>query len=247
MIAVGAMTWRSLAFVHWAVSPRPVRAQLPPGVELDTYGGDAFIGLVPFQIEAARPRFLPPVPGVSSFPEINLRTYVTVDGEPGIWFFSLDADSALAVLGARAVYALPYFRADAAVEEAGADVAYHARRRWPGQTAELDAVCHVGEPLGLAAAGSLEEFLIERYVLYAWRGDRVRRARVRHAPYALCRAEIEVRRESLRRAADLPSVGARVDDYFCRSLRVEVGAPRRADPGHALALSRRRPGRAPRR
>jgi uncharacterized protein len=234
VIAVGAMTWRSLAFVHWAVPARTLRDHVPAALEIDTFAGEAFVGLIPFAIEAARPRLLPPLPGASSFPETNLRTYVRHGAEAGIWFFSLDAGSPLAVLGARALYALPYHRARMAVAEHDGEVDYRSDRAWPEPCpAALDATCSIGPAIGEAQPETLEEFLVERYVLFSHRGGALRRARVRHRPYPLHRAEVELRHESLRRAAELPELGVRIDDYYCPELRVEVSAPRRLDRPHA--------------
>src|SRR4051794_13826723 len=108
---VMAQSWRDLLFAHWAVAPETLRAVVPPELELETFDGQAWLGVTPFVVRGLRPRFVPPLPGLSSFPEVNVRTYVTAGGRPGIWFLSLDAASRVAVQGARRSYHLPYFHA----------------------------------------------------------------------------------------------------------------------------------------
>ena len=103
------MTWRDLLFMHWPVDVDALRPLVPPSLSIDTFDGSAWLGVVPFDMTGVRPHFLPAVPGLSNFPEINLRTYVTAEDRPGVWFFSLDAHSRLAVRLARTTFHLPYF------------------------------------------------------------------------------------------------------------------------------------------
>src|SRR3954467_8766290 len=109
-------TWHDLLFAHWPVDARTLQAHLPAGLPLDRHDGQAWIGIVPFHITNLAPRGVPSVPFVSAFPELNVRTYVTLDGKPGGFFFSLDAGSAIAVAGARTLFHLPYFTARMHVE-----------------------------------------------------------------------------------------------------------------------------------
>lgn len=104
-------TWNHVLFAHWAVDPEAIRGQIPAALELETFNGKAWIGILPFLLTNMRPRFLPPFPFISRFPELNVRTYVAYKGVPGIYFFSLDAASRLAVAGARSMFHLPYFYA----------------------------------------------------------------------------------------------------------------------------------------
>jgi hypothetical protein len=129
------MTWHDLLFAHWPVAPDALRALLPrtdPPLELDVRDGFAWLGVVPFRMSGARFRWLPPVPGTAAFPELNVRTYVTAGGRPGVWFFSLDAASPLAVRAARATFHLPYFDAGMACEADGDGVYYRSRRTHAG-------------------------------------------------------------------------------------------------------------------
>jgi Uncharacterized conserved protein (COG2071) len=121
-------TWRDLLFAHWSVPEDRLRALVPDAISIDTFDGHAWIAVTPFQVTGVRFRGTLPVPILSRFPEVNVRTYVTVQGRPGIYFFSLDAASALAVAGARATYHLPYFRSRMAVHRVGQEIYYTSRR-----------------------------------------------------------------------------------------------------------------------
>jgi uncharacterized protein YqjF (DUF2071 family) len=183
--------WRHLGFFHWPVDPDQISAVLPPGIEVDTFDGVAYLGLVPFTMLGTRPPFLPALPGFSDFHEVNVRTYVHAGGrDPGVWFFSLDASSSLAVAGARAVYKLPYFHASIAmtVQQTSRDVIDFRSSR--DSAAQLTCVYQPTGEVRPAQPDTLEFFLIERYLLYAWDGRRLRTARVFHQPYPLQTARL---------------------------------------------------------
>src|SRR6266508_3536850 len=105
------MQWHDLLFMHWPVNRDALRRYIPPRLEIDTFDGSAWIGVVPFRMSGVVPRLLPPVPYLSAFPELNVRTYVSAEGKPGVWFFSLDAGNPIAVEAARDVFHLPYYNA----------------------------------------------------------------------------------------------------------------------------------------
>jgi uncharacterized protein YqjF (DUF2071 family) len=196
--------WRDLLFVHWAMPAERVRPLVPPALALDRHDGQAWITLIPFLIAESRPAGLPRALA-SAFLETNLRTYVRgPDGEPGIYFFSLEAASAAAVAAARLFYGLPYFLAAMSRRLDGDRIVYASRRRH-GPRADLAITWTVGEPMGVATPGSREHFLVERYSLYVVRRSGLHRGRVRHAPYPLRRASIERLSESLLAAAGLPA------------------------------------------
>lgn len=182
--------WRHLLFAHWTVEPKRLAKTLPPGLHLDTFDGQAWLGMVPFFMRGIRPVYLPPVPGLSNFLELNVRTYVYDDqGRPGVWFYSLDANQAVAVTVARTFFKLPYFRAKMSATVEGDAVDYTCRRRSEAEIAR----CRwrlTGEPFQ-AEPGSLEFFLCERYLLFAWDGKRLSSGRVRHKPYPLRQATVE--------------------------------------------------------
>ena len=231
--AVMHQRWAHLLFVHWVAPPGVLARLLPAGLELDTFEGRAFVGLVPFTVSAARPRWGPAVPSLSSFHEVNLRTYVHRGGrEPGVWFFSLDAASLLAVQGARAWYHLPYRLAKIRMHvdrQAACEVSYEARRVWPGP---VPAGCAVRYgPAGAVAPavpGTLEHFLIERYVLYAASRGRLFQARVHHAPYPVQAATVVGLEETLCRAAGVSVTGPALPATYARAVQVEIFPPVRA-------------------
>lgn len=199
----GFHRWKKLCFVHWEVPVEALRPLVHPRLSIDTFEGRAFIGLVPFTMEDIQLRHLPKWPGMTNFHETNVRTYVHLDGEaPGVWFLSLDAASRLCVVGARMTYHLPYHFADMELEEDGASRSYRSTRAWPGPTpATLEARFTIGEDLGAARPGTLEDFLCERYLLYSEKGGALYRGQVHHTPYPLTRARLDHLDECLLKAA----------------------------------------------
>lgn len=191
--AVMYQKWRDLLFLHWETDPTIIQKTLPPGLRVDTFSGRAYLGVVPFRMEAVRPRFLPAVPGLSAFPELNLRTYVVdAHGHPGVWFYSLDAGHGLAVWIARTLFHLPYHRARMSCQP---DDTGHTRfwsRRGDGREQVFRyRAAGTARP---ADPGSLEAFLVERYVLYSWNPRRacLYRGQVSHRPYAIAPAEVPI-------------------------------------------------------
>jgi uncharacterized protein len=203
----GYQEWRQLLFVHWPVAPDALRPLVPAPLNLDLYDGAAYISLVPFGVQAARPLGAPRHLGLR-FLETNVRTYVHLrGGEPGVYFFSLDAASALAVLGARLGLGLPYFLAVGSLSLApwGMRAAYRLRRLGrSGATCQVDY--EVGQPLGPAEPGSLDFFLIERYVLHTRRGPSLWSVQVHHQPYPLQRVQVSHLSQSLTDADGLPKL-----------------------------------------
>jgi uncharacterized protein len=188
--------WHNLLFAHWALSAEAVREVVPKQLELDTWDGKAYVGVVPFLLRNMAPRAVPAIPVLSHFPEINVRTYVTYKGIPGVYFFSLDAANLSAVLGARFGYALPYFHARFKVRVEGDHVEYESRRMQRPRPAEFRGTyLPVGATLPWCPPEqSLERFITERYCLYAVSKRHVYRANVHHLPWPLqpAKAEIEV-------------------------------------------------------
>lgn len=213
-------TWRSLLFLHWAFPPEQLRPLLPPGLEVDTFGGQAYVGLVPFTMRSIRPRGLPAVPWLSYFHETNVRTYVHVGGrDPGVWFFSLDAANPLAVALARAWFHLPYYYARMGLQSGfgrgtgpsrdnctfANRILYQSERFRPGRavvTSYADCLVHSGEARP-AAPGTLDHFLIERYLLYTVRRGRLHSGQVHHAPYPVQNAEVLAYEETMLAASGI--------------------------------------------
>lgn len=182
-----AQTWLDVAFLHWPVDAEELQRLVPESVELETFGGSAWLGVVAMLLTGLRLRGLPPLPGVSTFPELNVRTYVTRDGKPGLWFFSLDAASTLAVEAAKRIYKLPYQRAQMRYERG--DFVHHESAR--AGAAFSGSYRGTGD-LFQAEPGSLEEFLVERYCVYTEDGGRVYRAETHHPPWDLQPGEAHV-------------------------------------------------------
>lgn len=202
-------TWRRLLFAHWRVSARAVRAVVPPQLPLDLVDGDALIGVTPFDVCALRLRGCMPPPVVGSFPELNVRTYVTVDDRPGIYFFSLDAASALAVAGARRSYRLPYFRAEMTSVEEGHGTAFTSHRiSGDGPPADFSAWYRpIGEPT-YAKRGTLDHFVTERYCLYTLDdAGHVLRAHIHHVPWPLQPAQARIEQNTMTADLGLPLEG----------------------------------------
>jgi uncharacterized protein len=183
---VMAQTWEQLMFAHWRLDRTLLRPLVPAALDLDTFDGSAWLGITPFEITGLRARGTPALPRLSRFPELNVRTYVGHAGKPGIWFFSLDAASALAVAGARRTYRLPYFHADMTIARSAGEIDYRSRRAG----AELRVRYRPGGDPVPPTAGTLDHWLTERYCLYTVDDDgRVMRAEIHHPPWPLQPAE----------------------------------------------------------
>lgn len=187
-------SWHDLLFAHWPVDARLLQDKLPRGLLLDTFNGEAWVGVVPFRMTNVAPRGVPRVPFVSAFLELNVRTYVRLQGKPGVYFFSLDANSTLAVAAARALFHLPYFVAAMNVDEQRGQFVYTSTRQArTGGVAEFAATYG---PVGYAVTpepGSLEYFLTERYCLYTVdSASRLRRLEIHHPPWPLQTAEATI-------------------------------------------------------
>jgi hypothetical protein len=187
-------TWEELLFAHWPVAAEALRTLLPDGLGVDEHSGSAWLGITPFRVSGLRLRGTLPLPAVSSFPELNVRTYVTAGGKPGIWFFSLETPSRLAVAAARRAYRLPYRVAAVHLSRDDGRRRYAASRR---RRHVLDAVAAPEAPPAAARPGTLEHFLVERYCHYATDGSSLYRAEIHHAPWALQRASGDVELGSL--------------------------------------------------
>jgi uncharacterized protein YqjF (DUF2071 family) len=222
--------WHHLLFLHWEVPVAELQALLPLRLTADTFEGKAYVGLVPFTLTGVRPVMVPPLPWISSFHEINVRTYVHFEGrDPGVWFFSLDASSMIAVAAARAAYKLAYY--ESAIdfrEQPGATPAieFNARRTDPRGTMPADAHIRYQPaegPTMAAAPGTLEHFLMERYLLYSEDEQRqLYRARVHHQPYPVQRAEVHALDETLIWAAGIKRAEQPAYRHYAREVNVKV-------------------------
>lgn len=188
---VGRQRWSQLLFAHWLVDPAAVQATLPRGLYVDTFAGEAYLGIVPFAMERVRPAWLPPLPWVSWFLELNVRTYVhDAAGRPGVWFYSLDCNQPIAVAIARRFFHLPYCHARMAASFHDGTIHYECQRRDQAAGASRYAWTP-GLTTAPVAPGSLEFFLVERYLLFAAdAAGRLHSGRVHHAPYRVSTSEI---------------------------------------------------------
>lgn len=188
-------SWHHLLFMHWRIAPDELRRVVPAQLPLDTFDGAAYIGIVPFEMRNVRPRLAPAVPRLSFFPELNVRTYVTRDGRPGVYFFSLDASNPLAVALARATFHLPYYHATMECNADGLSVEYSSTRTDKRAPPAFFRATYA--PLAssfIPTVGSLEYFLTARYCLYTLDSSgNVLRAEIHHRPWQLqpTQAEIE--------------------------------------------------------
>jgi uncharacterized protein len=185
-----AQTWHDLLFAHWPTPPEMLRSLVPAELPLDTYDGQTWVAVAPFHMSGIRVRGLPAIPGLSRFPELNVRTYVNLDGKPGVYFFSLDVTNRIAVLAARTFYHLPYFPAQMSVRVIGNDVNYYSHR--VRSKAEFRAHYRPSKPVQLRNRGTIEHWLTERYCLYTVAGGHVHRAEIHHLPWPLQAAEAQI-------------------------------------------------------
>lgn len=199
---VMTQTWNDLLFAHWPVAATALRGLVPASFELDFFDGQAWVGVVPFHMTNVAPRFVPALPGISAFPELNVRTYVRIGDKPGVYFFSLDAASSVAVTAARTLLNLPYFTADMSVTPRDGDIHYESRRKEP--PAEFGAVYRGLGDRRPASKGTLEYFLTERYCLYAVNHRFVAyRLEIHHPPWPLESATAQITRNTMADAAGI--------------------------------------------
>ena len=217
----GYHTWSDLLFVHWRLAADEIAPLLPPCLELDTWQGDGWIGLVPFRMSGVRPRWWP---WGCTFLETNVRTYVHRGGrDPGVWFFSLEANHWLAVKAARAAWHLNYHLSRMTFEKTGDVFRYSGHRRaGPATGSRVDARVTADTPQRTAVIGSLDHFLVERYFLYAAAGRRLWRGQVHHRPYLLQPAGLLYLEESLLAADGIRAAEPPCHVVFSPRVDVEV-------------------------
>ncbi len=223
--------WDHLTFLHWAVEPSVVQRLLPPGLEVETWDGTAWVGLVPFLMTVTPPG-RGPAPWLSRFPETNVRTYVRApDGTTGVWFLSLDASRLPAVGTARSTWSLPYFWSQMAVTTTGPVVSYRSRRRWPGPVgARSQVAVEVGPAYEPDELGDLDHWLTARYRLYFQGRRKLGHALAEHDPWPLRRARALHVDTGLLVAAGLPAPSTPPIVHWSPGVAVRVGFPHRSAP-----------------
>ncbi len=227
-----AQSWIDLLFAHWPITIETMRSLVPPELELDTFDGRAWIGVVPFRMADVRPRWIPPMPWISAFPELNVRTYVhsrdPQNPKPGVYFFSLEAANPLAVWIARTTFKLPYFNATMSCLDDGKQIHYRSERTHRNAPPARFVANYrpTGEPY-LAQPGTLEHWLTERYSLYTVDSERAYIGEIHHLPWPLqpAEAEIEVNQMAAASSIELPNEKPLL--HFVRRLDVAVWQLRR--------------------
>jgi uncharacterized protein len=224
-------TWHDLLFAHWRVDSRDLAALLPAGLELDLYDGEAWVGIVPFYMTNVAPRGVPSLPWVSTFAELNVRTYVHVGGKPGVYFFSLDAANPLAVAAARALFALPYYSATMEIRQTADGIVYRSSRATASTVpAELEATYAPTSDVFHARAGTRDYFLTERYCLYTGAEDGSRRrVDIHHRPWPLQHAEGRFGVNTMAAAAGIHLPAAPPLLHFAKRQDVVAWAPAPAE------------------
>lgn len=220
-----AQTWHDLLFAHWPIDPAVLRQLVPPQLPLDLFQGRCWIGVVPFHMSNIHARYFLPIPGLSRFPELNVRTYVTLENKPGVYFFSLDAANLIAVLAARAFYHLPYFHADMSCKSENNSIFYNSSRR--RGNADFRGCYRPTKKVELTVPGTLEHWLTERYCLYTTVGSEVFRAEVHHRPWPLQAAEAEIEINTIAKASGLPDFDREPLLHYSSKLEVIVWPLRR--------------------
>ena len=229
--AAGYHRWTDLTFLHWKVPASEIEPLIPDRLTLDTYDGYAWVGVVPFHLCNVRPWWAPAMPMYSEFHETNVRTYVHLDGaDPGVLFLSLDASKALPVRWARAIWNLPYYRAEMELTRSYRRTHYKSRRLWPGEAGpssdidvELGELINRDDPTimtGRTKPGSLDEFLVDRYLLYTEKNGDLLCGHVHHRPYEIRELSVNRCEETLTRAAGIEVCGP--PDHACYSEAVDV-------------------------
>jgi uncharacterized protein YqjF (DUF2071 family) len=224
---VMTQTWHDLLFAHWPLPQAVMRPLVPAQLALDTFDAQCWVGVIPFHMSGIRGRALPPLPGLSRFPELNVRTYVTHGGKPGVYFFSLDAGNLPAVWAARSFYHLPYFHAAMSSRELSGSI-YYASRRLRG-AAEFRGCYRPTTEIRMRERGSIENWLTERYCLYTTHRDRLYRGEIHHQPWPLQDAEAEIETNTVAAAAGIPLPATAPLLHFARRLEVLIWPLRRAE------------------
>jgi uncharacterized protein len=221
-------SWHDLLFAHWPVPAAALRQLVPAGLNIQEFDGSSWVGIVPFRMSGVMWRCLPSLPGLSAFPELNLRLYVERDGKPGVWFLSLDATNSLAVWGARRFFHLPYFKAHITIEADGGGFRYQSERPGPGPRARFVGSYGPTSTPYESKPGTLEHFLTERYCLYAQApGGALYRANIHHQPWPLQTGMAELEPDELLQPHGLQVTGRPAMLHFARRLDVVVWPPER--------------------
>ena len=217
-------TWRNLLFMHWSFHPDEIRALVPSQFELDTFDDKAWVSVTPFTVAHLHLHSLPPVPGLSSFHELSVRTYLHRKGIPGVWFFSLDASKLIPAIAVSAFFMLPYHDAAVTVQESAGEFAFELTR-FGSPAAHFRAGWRAGLRLRDPDVDSLAFFLVERYSYFALRDETIYMTRIYHHPWILDEAMVSSHASTMIGALGIPEPGARPIAHFSREQNVDIWAP----------------------
>jgi uncharacterized protein YqjF (DUF2071 family) len=229
-------SWCDLTFLHWRYPVEVIRRLVPQPLEVESFDGSAWVGITPFVLRGLRPVLVPPFPWLSAFPETNCRTYIRgPDGRSGVWFFSLDSARALAVMGARLAFGLPYAWSQMRVVRNGRQVSYQSTRLWPRSRARTSITVNEGVEI---ESGAIELFLTARFRLYSFIRGHLTYTAVEHPPWPLKSAQIVSAEQTLTAAAGLPEPAGPPIVHFSPGVRVRVARPKRVQFVGKFGLSR---------
>jgi uncharacterized protein len=223
--------WGKLLFMHWRINSDLLRPLIPSGLAIDTFDNSAWIGIIPFTMWDIRvfPPYAPAMPGLNAMHELNVRTYVHLDGTPGVWFFSLDCTNSAAVFGARTFYYLPYYNAEITLEQTDSEIVYSSRRT-DRPPATLQTTWAIGQPLPQAQPDSLEFFLTERYCLFSEHKGKLYRSRIHHQPWALQTATVSSHSSTMIQACGLTEPADAPILHYSEELAVDIWALEKQNP-----------------
>jgi len=215
--------WENLLFLHWAFDPMDIRPLVPPELEIDVFADRAWVGVTPFRMTGVRLHSLPEIPGLNTFLELNVRTYVHHQGVPGVYFFSLDASRLVPTVAARMFYFLPYFKADMEFTENDGEFRFSSRRL--NSHARFEAHWRSGQRLRDPSVDSLAFFLVERYALFVGIGKQVHMVRIYHHPWILDEAIVSSWESTVISTLGISQPGEAPLAHFSRFLNVEAWEP----------------------
>lgn len=213
--------WGKLLFMHWPIPAESLRPLIPEPLEIDLFDGTAWIAVTPFTLWDVRLSFTPPVPWLSDFHELNVRTYVHYNGVPGVWFFSLDTNSMITVMGARTLFHLPYFNASIDLRQEEETIHYSLKRSG-GPPAEFEGSWTIKGGLHEAKPETLEFFLVERYCLYSTDNKNLYRCRIHHRPWPLQKAKVKSYRSTMIESHGLPTPTGEPLLHYAEAIEVGV-------------------------
>jgi uncharacterized protein len=224
-------SWHDLLFAHWPVAAERFRELVPAELELEEFDNTAWLGVVPFRMAGVTRWPLPAIPGISAFPELNVRTYVSYQGRPGVWFFSLDADNRPAVWAARRLFHLPYYLAQMSCREVDdGGVQYASQRIGVTPMVTFQGRYRPTGPVSSARAGTLDQWLTERYCMYMKASDgRLFRCEIHHQPWPLQPAELALDANTMAGPLGVELTGPAATLHYSRRLDVVVWSPERLD------------------